>query len=62
MVDMGALVGSVRRFGLEGPIYQVMGVGPRGADGAQHMRIVVIESGEELDYPIADLLIDPIEG
>jgi hypothetical protein len=62
MVDMGALVGSVRRFGLEGPMYEVIGVSSRGETDEPRVRIVVVESGEELDYPVADLLADPVEG
>lgn len=61
MVDMGVLVGSVRRFGLEGPAYEVIGIAPQGARGEQQMRVVVVESGEELDYPLKELLADPTE-
>lgn len=61
MVDMGVLVGSVRRFGLEGPVYEVIGVAGQGAAGEQQMRIVVVESGEELDYSLEELLADPSE-
>ncbi|MEY2927275.1 MAG: hypothetical protein RL367_1752, partial [Pseudomonadota bacterium] len=28
MVDMGILIGSIRRFGLEGPPYEVVGPAP----------------------------------
>jgi len=59
MVDMGVLVGSIRRFGLEGPSYQVIGPAAAGTDGRARMHVRVLESGEELDYPIDDLVADP---
>jgi hypothetical protein len=34
---------------------------PKAADRPQ-MRIRVLETGEELDYPLTDLLEDPAEG
>jgi hypothetical protein len=61
MVDMSTLVGSIRRFGLEGPAYQVLGVAPAISDARARMRIRVLESGEELDYPVEDLVADPYE-
>ena len=59
MVDMGTLVGSIRRFGLEGPAYEVVGLALSSTAGAPQMRIHVLESNEELDYPVADVLRDP---
>ena len=61
MVDMGVLVGSFRRFGLEGPPYEVLGSAATGADGRARMRVRLLESGEELDYPVEDLVADPRE-
>ncbi|WP_425230908.1 DUF5397 family protein [Sphingomonas sp.] len=60
MVDMGSLVGSIRRFGLVGPSYEVLGPAAAGETGAR-MRIRLIESGEETDYALAQLLADPEE-
>jgi hypothetical protein len=54
------LVGTWRRFGRAGPVYEVIGFG-KPKDGIQTMRIRVIESGEETDYKLADLLADPLE-
>ena len=62
MVDMGVLVGSIRHFGLEGPPYQVVGPAAAGADGRARMLLRLLESGEELDYPLTDILNDPAEG
>ena len=61
MVDMGILVGSIRRFGLEGPPYEVVGPAATGADGKARMHVRVLESGEELDYPVESLVADPCE-
>ena len=61
MVDMGILVGSIRRFGLEGPPYEVIGPAASGADGKARMHVRVLESGEELDYPVESLVADPCE-
>jgi hypothetical protein len=57
-----SLIGSWRRFGSAGPVYEIVGVTePKAADRPQ-MRIRVLETGEELDYPLTDLLEDPAEG
>lgn len=50
-----SLVGQVRRFGEEGPAYEVVRM--MGADQAW---ICVICSEEELAYPVAHILADPI--
>ena len=54
------LVGTWRRFGAVGPVYEIIGVG-QPTDADQFMRIRVIESGEEADYKLADVLDDPRE-
>jgi hypothetical protein len=61
MVDMGVRIGTIRRFGLEGPPYQVVGPAATGTDGRARMHVRLIESGEELDYPVEDLTADPCE-
>ena len=48
------LVGSFHRFGEIGPAYEVMSVAGPGA-----VRIMVLESGEELDYPVSEVRDDP---
>ena len=62
IVDMGTIVGTIRRFGLEGPPYQVVGPAAMGADGRARMHVRLLESGEELDYPVEDVVADPCEG
>lgn len=54
MLDADTLVGTFRTFGTEGPAYEVL----REVD-SRTVRILVLTSGEELDYPRADALQDP---
>jgi len=55
------LVGTWRRFGAVGPVYEILNAGRIVSDGQRLMRVRVIESGEELDYPFAEVLDDPKE-
>jgi len=55
------LVGTWRRFGAAGPVYEIIDVGREAPDGDQIMRVRVIESGEEADYKSSDILDDPRE-
>ena len=61
MVDMGILVGSIRRFGLVGPPYEVLGPAASSDSGEALMRIHLLESDEDVDYPLSDILADPEE-
>ncbi|HEX8257240.1 MAG TPA: DUF5397 family protein [Allosphingosinicella sp.] len=61
MVDMSILVGSVRRFGLVGPPYEVLGPSLPSEAGEPQMRILLIESGEEVDYPVSEVVNDPVD-
>lgn len=61
MVDMGVLVGTIRRLGLVGPAYEVIGPAAPGLDGEPQMQIHLFESDEEVDYAVADILNDPLE-
>lgn len=62
MVDMGVLIGSIRRFGLEGPPYEIIGPSAASPMGEPHMRIHLLQSNEDVDYPVRDILADPVEG
>ena len=62
MVDMGILIGSIRRFGLVGPPYEVVGPAAASKSGEAQMRIHLLESNEDVDYPVSDILCDPVEG
>ena len=48
------LLGMYRRFGTDGPLYKVV-----AKAGETKVRIVVVESEEELDYLVERALRDP---
>jgi len=56
------MVGTYRRFGTLGAVYEILAAGAPRPDGAPTVRIRVLESGEALDYPLAAALDDPREG
>ncbi|NOT39401.1 MAG: DUF5397 family protein [Alphaproteobacteria bacterium] len=58
--QLRALIGTFRRFGTEGPVYEVIDVGSSPSDETK-MRVRVVESGEELDYRLSDIIADPKE-
>jgi hypothetical protein len=53
-------VGAVKTFGAYGPMYEVLGPAPRGVKG-EMVHIRVFFTDEELDYPVADMLSDPLK-
>ena len=55
------VVGSIRTFGEWGPMYQVTGTAVPSPEGEQHVTILVIESGETLDYALDAVLADPLK-
>ena len=55
------LIGTWRRFGVMGPVYEIVGTGKPLTDGDRVMKIRVLESGEETDYRLSELLEDPKE-
>ena len=60
-IEPQALIGTWRRFGAAGPVYEVIGTSPGSQDGSPVMRVRVLESGEEVDYRMIDVLDDPVE-
>lgn len=48
------LVGSFRTFGEFGPTYQVVSL----VNGHQ-VHVVIVQTGEELDYPVEQAMNDP---
>nr|WP_294566124.1 DUF5397 family protein [uncultured Rhodopila sp.] len=62
MSDASALAGTWRRFGTPRPVYEIIGAGAVLPGGERLMRVRVVESGEELDYRLADIILDPSEG
>jgi Family of unknown function (DUF5397) len=55
------LVGTCRRFGAVGPVYEIVATGRELPGGDRLMRVRVVETGEELDYRLAEILDDPRE-
>ncbi len=54
-------VGSIRTFGEYGPMYEVTGIAPPSSKGEPMVSILVIESGETLDYELEAVLADPLK-
>jgi hypothetical protein len=61
LVHTADLVGTWRRFGPAGPVYQVIGAEALQPGEDRRMRVRVVETGEELGYRLAELLGDPRE-
>jgi hypothetical protein len=61
MMQLPELVGTCRRFGSLGPVYEIVAEGSGLPDCDRLMRIRVVESGEEVDYKLSDILDDPKE-
>ena len=61
VTKMEILVGTVRRVGRNGPPYEVLGTVASTSDGKKQMRIHMIESDEDLDYPVEDIMRDPLD-
>ena len=55
------LIGTWRRFGVAGPVYEIIASGEELPDGDRMMRVRVVESGEEVDYRFTHILDDPRE-
>ncbi len=56
-----AVVGTWRRFGVVGPVYEILGEEGDLPDGDKLMKIRVVETGEEVTYRLTDILDDPKE-
>jgi hypothetical protein len=54
-----ALIGQFRTFGPFGPAYRVLEPVTRNDRGEWLIRIHVVETGEETDYPYAQAVNDP---
>ncbi len=55
------LVGTWRRFGAVGPVYEIIALGQELPGRDRMMRVRVLDSGEEVDYRFSDILDDPLE-
>ena len=56
-----SIVGTWRRFGSVGPVYQVIAEGDALPNGDRLMRVRVVETGEEIDYRLTKVIADPPE-
>ena len=55
------LLGTWRRFGPVGPVYEILSADAELSDGDRMMRVRVVETGEEVAYRLSDILDDPRE-
>ena len=53
------LVGTFRRFGPVGPVYEVAGVIQDLGDGDTLMKVTLVESGEEAEYRYSNIVDNP---
>lgn len=53
--------GRWRRFGLDGPVYEIIEDRARPSDRGPVVRVRVVESGEEFDYRLESIMGDPQE-
>jgi hypothetical protein len=62
MIRPEQLVGTWRRFGAAGPVYEILGAGVAiPADDDTWMQVRVVETGEEVAYRLSHILEDPRE-
>jgi Family of unknown function (DUF5397) len=56
-----AAYGRYKRFGLHGPVYEIMEDHARQSERGPVVRVRVVESGEELSHRLESLVGDPQE-
>lgn len=56
LIEPQSLIGTFRRFGAHGPAYEIV-----ATLLDDMMKIKVVNTGEELEYPVMDILDDPKE-
>jgi hypothetical protein len=56
-----SLIGTWRRFGAVGPVYEIIALGKELPDYDRWMRVRVVDTGEEVDYRFTEILDDPRE-
>lgn len=60
IIEPQTLVGTCRRFGPVGPVYQIISAG-QASENDQIMRVRILETGEETDYRLSSIIDDPRE-
>jgi hypothetical protein len=61
VIDPASFIGTWRRFGIVGPVYEIIGQDKALENGDWMMRVRVLETGEEVCYRLRDILDDPKE-
>jgi hypothetical protein len=59
--EAGALIGTFRRFGPVGEVYEVLAFEGEASNGEPLMRIRLPKTGEETSYALRRILDDPKE-
>lgn len=59
-IPLDEIVGTFRSFGPVGPVYEVLSVSDAAQGADFTARIRVVTTGEALDYPVSDILADPV--
>jgi Family of unknown function (DUF5397) len=55
------LINTYRRFGRFGPAYEIMGISQKLKSGDVLMKVHIFESDEDVEYPLSNILNDPLE-
>lgn len=61
VIEPQSLIGTWRRFGSAGPLYEVVGLVGSADASDPLMRVRRLETDEEIDYPMSVILSDPRE-
>ena len=57
-LELSVPIGAIKQFGPWGPEYEVLSEA-QPEDGKRMVKIVLVRTGEELDYPLEAILLDP---
>jgi hypothetical protein len=60
VMPLDDLIGAFRKFGERGPVYQIVSAAADATGSDVELKVRVVETGEELLYPLRDILDDPI--
>ena len=60
-IEPQRVVGTYRRFGIVGPVYEILSKERDIENGDVMMRVVVLETGEEVECKLSDIIDDPVE-
>ena len=55
------LINTYRRFGRFGPAYHIIDISRELKSGDVLMKVHVFESNEDIEYPLSNILTDPLE-